>query len=57
MIVKFVWRKEQNMQKITVEDAKNIQGGLSFWVGAGIVGIGIFLAGVLDGFTRPLRCN
>lgn len=45
------------MQKITVEDAKNIQGGLSFWVGAGIVGIGIFLAGVLDGFTRPLRCN
>ena len=45
------------MQKITVEDAKEIQGGFVFWTCVGLVGLGIFIVGVLDGFTRPLRCN
>lgn len=45
------------MQKITVEETKDIRGGFGFWTGVGLVGLGIFIVGVLDGFTRPLRCN
>lgn len=45
------------MQTLTVDDVKNIYGGISFWAGVGIVGIALFVVGILDGFTRPLRCN
>lgn len=45
------------MVELNYNELKNIHGGISFWTGAGIVGIVIFLAGVLDGFTRPIKCN
>lgn len=45
------------MVELTNEDLKSIHGGINFWAGAGIVGIAIFIIGVIDGFTRPLKCN
>jgi len=45
------------MVKLNSEDLKEITGGISFWTSAGIVGIAIFLMGILDGFTRPIKCN
>ncbi len=45
------------MEKVSLDEAKDIQGGFGFWTGAGLVGLGIFIVGVLDGFTRPVRCN
>ena len=45
------------MQKLNQNELQGIQGGIGFWTGVGIVGIGIFIVGILDGFTRPIRCN
>jgi len=45
------------MQKITNDEAKEVQGGIGFWAGVSLVGLGIFIVGVFDGFTRPLRCR
>lgn len=45
------------MVELNNNELKTIYGGIGFWTGAGIVGIFIFLAGVIDGFTRPLKCN
>ena len=43
------------MKKINKKELKNINGGgFGLWVlGASIV----FLIGVVDGYTRPLKCN
>ena len=43
------------MKKINNNELKNINGGgFGLWaLGAGIV----FLIGVVDGYTRPLKCN
>lgn len=32
-------------------------GGISFGLGAAIVGGIIFIVGVIDGYVRPLKCN
>ena len=48
------------MQKLNVSEMKNIKGGGVSGVIAAIFGVGsflAFLAGVLDGYTRPIRCN
>ncbi len=45
------------MQKISMNDAKKIEGGLGFWGGVGIGAIIIFLAGVIDGYVRPTKCD
>ena len=43
--------------KLSKEELQNIYGG-----GAGLILIGIgalcvFIAGIIDGFVRPLKCN
>ena len=48
------------MKLLTNEELKNINGGGVSGFIAGIFAVGsfiAFLAGVLDGYTRPLRCN
>ena len=35
----------------------NINGGISAWGIAGIVGGIIFIIGVIDGYVRPLGCQ
>lgn len=48
------------MQKLSIKEMKNINGGGVSGVIVAIFGIGsfiAFLAGVLDGYTRPIRCN
>ncbi len=32
-------------------------GGLSFGIGCLIVGLVVFIIGVIDGYVRPLKCN
>ena len=44
------------MKKLEKEELKKIDGGGIFGITI-IAAIGVFLAGVLDGFTRPLSCN
>ena len=47
------------MKKIDKNKMKVINGGGSFSIGL-ILGLGSiinFLIGVIDGYTRPLRCN
>jgi len=45
------------MVELNNSELKNINGGISFWAGAGIVGIFVFLTGVIDGFVNPIKCN
>ena len=46
------------MTELKKEELKQISGGgISFAAGVMIVGALIFLIGVIDGYTRPLRCN
>ena len=48
------------MQELKVNEMKNIKGGsASFWILAmfGIASAIAFISGVLDGFTRPVKCN
>lgn len=46
------------MNKIDELELMNINGGgISFWTVIGISALVVFIAGVLDGFTRPLKCN
>lgn len=46
------------MKNLDAEEMKKIiGGGISAW---GVVGIGAFLtflSGIIDGFTRPFKCN
>jgi len=32
-------------------------GGLSLGMGCFLVGLGVFIVGIFDGFTRPIKCN
>lgn len=43
--------------KLSNEELKNISGGISISLIAGIGAILALLAGLLDGITRPLRCR
>lgn len=46
------------MRELTKEELKNINGGISITGKLLLVGgIISFIIGVIDGFTRPLKCN
>ena len=45
------------MNKLKTENLKNIRGGFGGWLAAGIVAACIFIVGVFDGITRPLKCK
>jgi len=46
------------MEKLNDNELLNISGGaISFGVFAAIAGTITFLIGVIDGFTRPLKCR
>ncbi len=46
------------MKKLDKDEMKNISGGgLSVMGFFGIGALITFLAGVIDGFARPLKCN
>ena len=45
------------MNKLNTNELKELKGGFGGWFLAGIVAATIFVVGVLDGITRPLKCN
>lgn len=45
------------MIKLTNKELSNINGGSAGWIAAGIIAGITFLAGVLDGITRPFKCR
>ncbi|CDE08125.1 MAG TPA: hypothetical protein IAC85_06655 [Candidatus Faecenecus gallistercoris] len=45
------------MRQLSDYELKAMKGGLSVTAGLVIGAIVIFLAGVLDGFVRPLSCD
>lgn len=45
------------MQRLEKEELKNINGGISGWLIAGLIAGGVFLVGVFDGISRPLKCR
>ena len=45
------------MRKLNESELKQIEGGMTAWAAIGI-GIAItFVAGILDGIARPLKCQ
>ena len=46
------------MVKLNENELLKINGcGLSFGIGCLIVGLVVFIIGVIDGYVRPLKCN
>jgi len=46
------------MKNLTNEELMDVSGGgIKLGIGLGIVAIGAFLIGVIDGLIRPLKCN
>lgn len=45
------------MRILTDSELERIEGGFSVWAGCAIAAIITLLAGIIDGFTRPLKCN
>ena len=46
------------MKVLTDQELEKIEGGgFSVWAGCAIAAIVTLLAGIIDGFTRPLKCN
>jgi len=45
------------MKKLKDEDLKNINGGISAWAIAGIGILVTFVAGIIDGIARPVKCR
>ena len=45
------------MKRIKDEDLKDINGGVSGWVIAGVGMLITFIAGILDGIARPAKCH
>lgn len=47
------------MKEITQEQLKEMNGGglTAFWVALGIAAVITLIAGIIDGYTRPLSCN
>ncbi len=44
------------MKKMNQQELKSTRGGFG-WIIGGIVAAVIFVVGIFDGYTRPLRCN
>lgn len=38
-------------------ELNNIKGGFGPWLAIGIGAVIVFLAGLIDGYTRPIKCN
>ena len=46
------------MVEVTREEAKMIVGGKNKWTIGVIIGVvATFIAGIIDGYLRPLSCN
>lgn len=45
------------MRKIEDEELKQVNGGISAWVIAGIGVVVTFVAGIIDGIARPKPCH
>ncbi len=45
------------MYELTDKQLINVVGGIGVWGMVSIVGIVVFLIGIIDGFVRPLKCN
>ncbi len=45
------------MKEIKEEELKDIKGGMSGWAIAGISLLVTFVAGVIDGISRPRSCK
>ena len=56
-MVGFLKEKGDELKELQKEDLKQITGGIGFGTVLLIAGGVIFLIGVIDGYTRPLRCN
>ena len=45
------------MKKLNDLELQNVNGGMTAWAAIGIGMIVTFIAGVLDGLARPLKCH
>lgn len=45
------------MIEVSNEELKQVEGGIGVWIAAGITALVIFIAGIVDGFVRPLECH
>lgn len=45
------------MKRLTDLELNKINGGISGWAVAGISLLVTFLAGVIDGIARPIKCH
>ena len=45
------------MEKLSNLELNNVKGGSGTWLALGIGAIIVLLAGVIDGWTRPIKCN
>ncbi|MBQ7140140.1 MAG: class IIb bacteriocin, lactobin A/cerein 7B family [Bacilli bacterium] len=43
--------------ELNKEQLMKVNGGISGWAVAGIIGGIVFIIGVIDGYVRPLACN
>lgn len=50
-------RMEDTMEKLTEKELREVEGGISLWVGIGIGALAVFLAGLLDGAVHPKTCE
>jgi len=45
------------MKKIEEKELKEIDGGFSWGIAAGIITAITFIVGIIDGYTNPIKCN
>ena len=45
------------MNRLSDVSLKEVKGGFGFWSFAGIIALGIFIVGIIDGIARPAKCN
>jgi lactobin A/cerein 7B family class IIb bacteriocin len=45
------------MKRVNDQELREIKGGFSGWLIAGIGIVVTFVAGVIDGIARPKKCN
>ncbi len=43
--------------KLNEQELLSIEGGIKYSILAIVGAVGIFIAGVVDGFLRPYKCN
>jgi len=45
------------MKKVDDLELKKVEGGLTAWAAIGIGLVVTFVAGIIDGIARPLKCH